>query len=155
MRSVAVILLATAMVVACVDRASGDPNRMTAPMRAADVAREIELAQEVTPLPQGAAWKSIELDPNASYGELSGLSMIEFQALCAWLIEANAAAASNDVERLADAGSILVTVPTWRSFSDPVTTVPDFRALIVRVVRSAASDDPRDAQSFTASNCEE
>jgi len=126
---------------------------MTAPMRAADVAREIEVAQAVTPLPRGAAWKPIELDPNGSYGELSGLSMVEFQALCAWLIEANAASASNDVERLRDARSILGTVPSWRSFSDPVMTVPDFRALILRVVRSAASDDTADAESFTAANC--
>ncbi len=153
MRAAIAILVASTVLFSCAEPPQNDPNRMTAPMTAAEVAREIELTKAVTPLPPGASWKPINLDPVAQYGPLSGQAMVEFQALCAWLIEAAAARDAGDQAALRDARAVLGTVSNWRSFSDPGTTARDTRDLVLRVVRSAQGDDPTDAESFTKANC--
>ena len=155
MRAIAAVLLGGAILQACSIDVQTNPNAMTAPMSAEDVAREIDVARASTPLPAGADWKVVELDPTAAYGPLSGLSIVEFQALCAWLAEAQAAFASGDDVALSNARGVIATIPGWRSFSDPTVTVPDFRSTIGRIVDAALHDDVRTVEQFQRANCTE
>jgi hypothetical protein len=132
---------------------STDPNAMTAPQTAAEVEVEIEHAKAVTPLPPGATWRPIELDPHGSYGIYSGASMIEFQAMCAWFAEARAASQVADIERLTKARSIVSEIPTWRSFSDP-SQIDDYgRRLIRESVSAVLAGNFGAVAQFMLANC--
>ena len=122
-------------------------------MTAKQVAAEIEHAKQVTPLPPGAAWRSITLDPNGSYGPYSGGSMIEWQAMCAWFAETEAAAAAGDEQRLARADAVTATIPSWRAFADPALLDDNGRVLIHQMTAAAAARAFATMASFMAGNC--
>ncbi len=154
MRAAFAFVLGVAVLAACsAEPRQTNANAMHAPLNAGQVAEEIEASKAVTPLPPGASWRSIDLDPSATYGELSGLSFVEFQAACRWFEAAIAAHAAGDAEALGDARAVIGTIPRWRSFSDPTATVPDFRAHIAHLSAAALSDDLRDVVAFRAANC--
>lgn len=129
------------------------PNVMTAPHSAQEVAAEIERTKQVTPLPPGAAWKAISLDPDSGYGDYAGASMIEFQAMCAWLIEAREATAAGDAARTATAVAVLQRIPTWRSFSDPELMDEGGRTLIRNNIRDAQAGNFHNVNQFVQANC--
>jgi hypothetical protein len=130
-----------------------DPNQMTAPMTADQIAREIEQAKARTPMPIGARWMPIALDPTGVYGVYGGASMVEFQAACAWFSEAIAADAASDEARFDAATAVIVTIPSWRTFADPALSDATLRSNIGSLVRSAASKSFENVDRFLAANC--
>ncbi len=152
--------LATAVVVAACSTfappeslQSVDPEAMTAPMPGAEVRAEVERAMRDTPLPSGAVWTPVDVDPNAWYGAWGGGSMIEFQALCAWLREAADATKVNDPERLATVAEMLTRIASWRTFSDPALMDTTSRAFIQELLADARRHEFAAVGHYLAANC--
>lgn len=126
------LVLAGALLGGCAGAESpGVPTGNAVLLTAEQHALEIAQAKQRTPLPPGAGWRDLApLDPNAGYEPHDGASMIEFQAMCAWLLEARDASTAGDGERLGRARGVILGIPGWRSFSDPELGDRDFRALI-------------------------
>lgn len=131
----------------------GDANRMTAPMSAAEVAREMEVAKDRTPLPPGVGWQPINLDPTASYGRGSGRTMIEFQAACAWFGYASEASREGDGRKLDLALSVVRAVPTWETFADPALADVTLRTLVSGAIADAFRGDFTAIDTFRKNNC--
>ena len=144
----AVVILA---VVGCSQAAP--PGAMTAPLNAQQYAAEIEQAKQRTPLPPGVGWQDPPIDPNASYGVYAGASIIEFQAMCRWFVEARAASGAEYQPRLTRANDVIRKIPTWRSFSDPALNGVEFRALIQQTVQAVLVGDYASAAQFIQANC--
>jgi hypothetical protein len=129
-----------------------DPNEMTAPMSAADTRAEFERVKGETPMPEGAGWKPVIIQ-DGFYGEWGGGSMVEFQALCAWLLEAADATKVDDAERMAAADAVLAEIPTWRTFSDPARMDPTSRAFVADLIAHARQHEFAPIGSYMAANC--
>lgn len=129
-----------------------DPNEMTAPVSAADTRAEFERVKSETPLPQSAGWKPVVIE-DGWYGEWGGGSMVEFQALCAWLLEVADATKVDDAERMARANAVLAEIPTWRTFSDPARMDPTSRAFVVDLIARARKHEFGPVGSYLAANC--
>jgi hypothetical protein len=129
-----------------------DPIVMTAPMSAAQTRAEFERVKGQTPLPAGVGWKPVIID-EGWYGEWGGGSMVEFQALCAWLREAVDATTDKDADRFAAADTVLAAIPTWRTFSDPARMDPTSRAFVRQLVDSAARGEFDAVGPYLAANC--
>ena len=132
--------------------AQGDPNVMTAPMSAAQTRLEFERVKGETPMPAGVGWKPVNID-EGWYGEWGGGSMVEFQALCAWLREAADASTANDADRVAAADAVLAEIPSWRTFSDPARMDPTSRAFVRQLVDAAARGDFDAVGPYLLANC--
>jgi hypothetical protein len=132
---------------------SPDPNVMTAAMSADEVRAEVARVMRETPLPPGAAWTPVFVDQSAWYGPYGGGSMIEFQALCAWLREAADATKMKDPERLAAADAVLAEIPSWRTFSDPALMDTGSRAFVVSLVDDARKREFAAVGRYLAANC--
>jgi hypothetical protein len=154
------LALATALVVgACSPQpppagrpAQVDPDVMTAPMSAAQTRAEFERVKGETPMPAGVGWKPVIID-EGSYGEWGGGSMVEFQALCAWLREAADASTADDPDRIAAADKVLAEIPSWRTFSEPARMDPTSRAFVRQLVDSAAQGDFDAVGRYLVANC--
>jgi hypothetical protein len=129
-----------------------EPNVMTAPDSAIQIRAEFERVKGETPLPAGAGWKPVFID-DGWYGEWSGGSMVEFQALCAWLREAADAAQVNDADRMAAASAVLADIPSWRTFSDPALMDPTSRGFVVDLVDQARRREFGAVGAYLAANC--
>ena len=129
-----------------------DPNEMTAPASAIQTRAEFERVKAETPMPAGAGWKPVVI-VDGWYGEWGGGSMVEFQALCAWLREAADATKVNDAERMAAADAVLADIPSWRTFSDPALMDPTSRAFVVGLVDHARQREFAAVGSYLAANC--
>ena len=129
-----------------------DPNVMTAPMSAAQTRAEFERVKSETPMPPGAGWKPVIVD-DGWYGEWGGGSMVEFQALCAWLREAGDATADKDAERIAAADAVLAEIPSWRTFSDPARMDPTSRAFVRQLVEAASRGEFEAVGPYLVANC--
>lgn len=106
-----------------------------------------------TPLPSSAGWTPVFFEQSASYGLYGGGAPIEFQALCAWLLEAADAAKANDAERLAAVDAILADIPSWRTFSDPAVMDPTSRAMVLALLDDARRREFGAAGRYLAANC--
>jgi hypothetical protein len=129
-----------------------DPDVMTAPMSAAQTRAEFERVKGETPMPAGVGWKPVIID-EGWYGEWGGGSMVEFQALCAWLREAVDAATDDDAERVAAADAVLAGIPSWRTFSDPARMDPTSRAFVRQLVDSAGRGEFGAVGPYLVANC--
>lgn len=129
------------------------PDTMTTPMSAADVRIEIARVRTTTPFPEAASWEEVELDDGASYGPYAGGSMVEWQALCAWLLEARAAIARDDPQDFGDAAAVLRGIPQWRTFADPVLAAGNTQAIIRDIVDAATAGETAPVDAFTEANC--
>lgn len=152
------ILLAAALLVGgcssfSLSAPAGDPDAMTAPISAAETRAEVARAMLDTPLPPGAAWKPVVVD-DGWYGVWGGGSMIEFQALCAWLQEAIDAARADDAERLAAVDAMLVQIPSWRTFEDPALMDSVSRGMVRDLLADAARRDFGAVEGYLSANCE-
>lgn len=125
---------------------------MTAPMTVEQVRAEIEATKGRMRLPEGAAWKHIELSAG-SYGQYAGAQMIEWQAMCAWFQEARAAKTAGDQAGFSAALAVVDQVPTWRSFSDPTLLDDTGRTLIREGARAARRGDFTTIGPFLEANC--
>lgn len=143
----------TLVLAACTGGAPAGPDVMTAPMNAEQAAAEIDQVKSVTPLPNGAVWRAIKLDPEGQYGPYWGGSLIEFQALCAWFAEAQVARAEGDGDREEAARAVVRTIPTWRSFSDPVIMDAESQALIRSKVDAVLAGSFHEVLEFMVGNC--
>ena len=132
--------------------AQGDSDVMTAPMSAAQTRAEFERVKGETPMPAGVGWKPVIID-EGWYGEWGGGSMVEFQALCAWLREAADASTADDADRVAAADVVLGEIPSWRTFSDPARMDPTSRAFVRQLVDSAARGEFGGVGAYLAANC--
>jgi hypothetical protein len=132
--------------------AQADPAAMTAPMTAAQTRAEFERVKSETPMPPGAGWKPVIID-EGWYGEWGGGSMVEFQALCAWLREAGDATSDKDADRIAAADVVLAEIPSWRTFSDPARMDPTSRAFVRQLVEAAAHGDFDPVGPYLLANC--
>ena len=150
-RSIALTL--AVLVAACSPQPTQiDPDAMTAPMTAIEVRAEVARSMRDTPLPPGAGWKPVVVD-DGWYGVWSGGSMIEFQALCAWLGEAVDASGANDGARLAAVDAVLTRIPTWRTFEDPALMDDTSRASVLSLIDDAAHRDFHDVGPYLLANC--
>jgi len=129
-----------------------DPDAMTAPVPAIEIRAEVARAMLDTPLPPGAGWKPVVVD-EGWYGEWSGGSMIEFQALCAWLGEAVEASGAKDDGRLAAVDAVLARIPTWRTFEDPALMDDTSRAFVLGLIDDAAHRDFDAVGPYLLANC--
>jgi hypothetical protein len=129
---------------------SDQPNGL---MTVEQVRAEIEATKARFPLPEGAAWRAIELGPGTYEGPYAGGSMIEFQATCIWLLEARDAKVQNDQARFARAATILRQIPTWRLFTDPALFEAESRATILDGIDRAASGFFEAITPFLEGNC--
>jgi hypothetical protein len=146
-------LTATVLVAACSAQPSQvDPDAMTAPMTAVEIRAEVARAMGDTPLPPGAGWKPVVVD-EGWYGEWSGGSMIEFQALCAWLGETVSASAANDAARLAAADVVLARIPTWRTFEDPALMDETSRSFVLGLIDDAERREFDAVGPYLLANC--
>lgn len=150
--------LAAALLVAACSLPSGqplqgDPDFMTAPMSATEVRAELERVMSETPLPPGAGWTPVFIDQSASYGSYGGGTMIEFQALCAWLLEAADATQVNDPERLAAVDTVLAEIPSWRTFSDPALMDDTSRAMVLALLDDAGRREFEAVGRYLVANC--
>jgi hypothetical protein len=149
-------LAAALLVAACSSQLAqpdqADPNVMTAPVPAIQTRAEFERVKGETPLPAGAGWRPVVID-DGWYGEWGGGSMVEFQALCAWLREAADATKVNDAERMAAADAVLADVPSWRTFSDPALMDRTSRAFVVGLVEHARQREFGAIGPYLAANC--
>jgi hypothetical protein len=132
--------------------AQADPAAMTAPMTAAQTRAEFERVKSETPMPLGAGWKPVIID-DGWYGEWGGGSMVEFQALCAWLREAVDATTDHDADRVAAADAVLAEIPSWRTFSDPDRMDPTSRAFVRQLVDDAARGEFEAVGPYLLANC--
>jgi hypothetical protein len=150
-------LLATLSIAACSlpspQPAQVGPDFMTAPMSAAEVRVELERVMSETPLPRGAGWTSVVVEPSGPYGAYGGGAMVEFQALCAWLLEAAEAAQVNDLERLTAVDAVLADVPSWRTFSDPILMDETSRAMVLALLQDAERRDFGSIEGYLSANC--
>jgi len=122
-------------------------------MSADEVRAEMARVRAVTPLPSGAGWLAVELDPDATYGSYAGGSMVEFQALCAWLIAATQAAAKADEAAYAAVVTVVEDIPSWRSFSDPTLSDAAFRIKVDSLAIDVADRELRAVGQFIGANC--
>jgi hypothetical protein len=150
---VAALFVATACSLPLAEPQQLDPNEMTAPVSARDTRAEFERVKGETPLPAGAGWKPVIIE-DGWYGEWGGGSMVEFQALCAWLREAADATKEDDAERMADADAVLADIPSWQTFSDPARMDPTSRAFVADLVAHARQHEFGAVGSYLASNCQ-
>jgi hypothetical protein len=148
----AAVLLASACSLPLAQPEQLDPNEMTAPVSAADTRAEFERVKGETPLPHSAGWKPVVIE-EGWYGEWGGGSMVEFQALCAWLREAADATKLDDAERIAAADAVLAEIPSWRTFSDPARMDPTSRTFVVDLIAHARKHDFAPVGSYLAANC--
>jgi hypothetical protein len=152
---IVVLLVAGASLSGCSGPGSSiAPGQGTVLLNAEQHALEIAHAKQTTPLPPGAAWReTAPIDPNAGYEVYDGASMIEFQAMCAWLVEARNASLSGDPARLVRARAVLRHIPTWRSFSDPELGDRNFRDLIEQNVNYAIEGNFEKLAAFLDGPC--
>ena len=129
-----------------------DSNAMTAEVSASETRAEFERVKGETPLPVGAGWQPVIID-DGWYGPWGGGSMVEFQALCAWLREAADAAQQNDAERKATADEVLADIPSWRTFSDPALMDPTSRAFVLGLLDHARRREFGEVGRYLAANC--
>lgn len=150
------VLVASLLFVACSPQLAQpgqlDPNEMTAPVSAADTRAEFERVKGETPLPHRAGWKPVVIE-DGWYGEWGGGSMVEFQALCAWLLEAADATKVDDAARIAAADAVLAEIPSWRTFSDPARMDPTSRAFVVGLIADARKQEFAPVGSYLSANC--
>ncbi len=148
------VVAAVAALGACTGQpAQRDPDVMTAPLDVRAVADEIAAAKVTTPMPPGATFAPIKLDPAGTYGRGSGRSMVEFQAACAWFDMAVHAQAPGDAETSGRAMTIVAAIPSWWTFSDSTAADHTLRALVGEVVASAQAGDTAPMARFVQLNC--
>ncbi len=128
------------------------PDAMTAPMTAAETRAEVGRVMRDTPLPPGAGWKRVVVD-DGWYGVWSGGSMIEFQALCAWLSEAVSASSATDAGRLAAVDATLAKMPAWRTFEEPALMDGTSRAFVLGLIDDATRRDFDAVRQYLQANC--
>jgi hypothetical protein len=153
--NVRTLLALSLVVIACSGATPVLPGHdvMTAPMTADAVRAEIERVEASTPLPSGATWRQITLDSAGAYGPYAGGSLVEWQALCSWLLEATAASEVGDAARTATAMAVLETVPGWRAFADPEMGDEGFRRTIRKAVDDALRGRTDAVTTFSKANC--
>ena len=150
--ALAAVLLTTACSFQLAQPPQLDPNVMTAPISAMDTRAEFERVKGETPLPAGAGWTPVTID-DGWYGEWGGGSMVEFQALCAWLREAADATKVDDAERMAVADAVLAEIPSWRTFSEPARMDATSRAFVLALIDHARKHEFAPVGSYLAANC--
>lgn len=126
-------------------------NSEFAPLSAQQVAAEIEHTKAVTPLPPGATWQQVDLPPADSYGEGSGRSQIEFQALCRWLETAMATRREDPLRSHVEV--VLAGIPSWRTFSNRDKGDGTMQSMIQHLVDAAISDESTAPERFITVNC--
>jgi hypothetical protein len=124
---------------------------MTAPLSADDVRAEFDQVRATMALPPGAQWSRIVLDDSGAYGPYSGGSMVEWQALCAWVQEA--VEAHGDQERQAAAADVLAEAPEWRAFSDPVLADASVGDVVRKAIADAMAGRVDAVIEFSQANC--
>lgn len=121
---------------------------------AGQYAQEISAAEQIVPLPPGAAWPGYlgVLDPNGSYARGGGRSQVEFVGVCLWSESwLNADRAGDPVTRAA-ATAGLQGIRGWPIYtaSDPAQGM---QAMIDQLITSAAQGDAAPIQNFVSVNC--
>jgi hypothetical protein len=140
------------LVVGCASDPPPGPDTMTAPMTAAQARAEFEATKVKHALPDGAEWTRVEFT-EGTYGPYAGAQLIEWQAMCAWFLEARAAKLEGDQARFGAALTVLEDVPSWRSFSDAKLLDETGRAIIREGVEAAFEGDFAGIGPFLQANC--
>lgn len=118
---------------------------------AADVAREVEEARAVTPLPPGATYPpAASLDPGGAYQPGSGRGMVEYQARCAWFRYWAEAIARNDQAAIERASAMWEKIKTWSVSSQ---TDESGRRYVESIVERARLGDPSGLLQEVKLNC--
>ena len=144
------LALLVAATAACSGEAPAETLGPNALMTAEQVRAEIETTKARTPLPEGAVWRAIELGPG-TYEAYAGGSMVEFQALCAWLLEARDAKA--DRARFGKAVTVLRQIRGWRIFTDPKQLDDTSRTFLSQGIEAAIGGNFAPINPYIAGNC--
>lgn len=155
--SVVAILVVAILSVSAVVGVSAEMRLTEDPLgleSAGQYAQEIAAAEQIVPIPAGAAWPAYlgVQDPNGSYARGGGRSQVEFVGVCLWSESwLSADRAGDSVTRvIATAG--LKAVRTWPIYitSDPAHGM---RALIDQLITSAVQGSAAPIHTFVAINC--
>ena len=121
-------------------------------MTVEQVQAEIEATKARTPLPEGAVWRAIELG-SGGYEAYYGGSVVEFQAMCAWLLDARAAEGAGDQARSGEAVAVLRQIPGWRLFTDPAQFDESSRKMLLDGIEAAVAGNFAPLDPFIRGNC--
>jgi hypothetical protein len=84
---------------------------------ASDVAKELEAARAVTPLPPGRTFPPLpSLDPGGAYDAGHGRYLAERQAMCAWFRYWAEAIAKDDEAAIRQASAMWDEIRTWSAY---------------------------------------
>lgn len=143
-------LLISLVLAAC---GSTNANGTAAPqafLNPEEVRTEMSQAQSVTPLPPGATWRPIYVNPDAQHETGSGENMVQFQAMCQWYGYWAAAISSGDTAKMAVADAAVAKFPTWHTYASSDTS---FRQFLDQIAQRARLGDGSGLQQMIKNNC--
>jgi hypothetical protein len=117
---------------------------------AQDVQHEIDAAKATTPLPPGAAFSPIKLDPSGTYQSGSGTNMIQFQAVCAWFGYWASAIASSDAQANDRSSKMADEIRTWSTYR---TSDSSLRSYWDSIIDQARLGDAGGLVEMIKNNC--
>jgi hypothetical protein len=115
-----------------------------------DAKAEIQAAQSEFPLPPGASYQPIDLDPAGAYQAGSGRQMIEYQAMCAWNKFWVRAMADGDSTAISTAERMADAIRTWDFYRSGSSA---FRSHIDAMQDAARLGDPSQLKQEIELNC--
>lgn len=149
MTRLAALLVAVLVLVACGGDGDGRAPEGFIDRDAAE--REVEEAQDATPLPPGAAWDPVPIEEGAVWQPGEFRDRVEYQARCKWYGYWTDAHASGDDAALATATRMFDTMQSWESTT--VHADASFRRLVTRIEAQAELGDPSGIADFVRLNC--